>query len=128
MVRYEMGQQDLTVEDFLQLVQSVWPGAYDPTGIRVALSKTLNVCAWDGARLVGCVRILSDGYLFGTITEILVAPQYRRQGIGSRLMALAWDASPTSLFFGSQPGNETFFENAGFSRSIQSFGRKKPRG
>ncbi|WP_334259594.1 GNAT family N-acetyltransferase [Intestinimonas butyriciproducens] len=36
--------------------------------------------------LVGCLRILSDGYYFGTITELLVLPEYRRQGIGSKLL------------------------------------------
>ena len=36
---------------------------------RAALSKTLNITAYDGQVLVGCLRILTDGYYFGTITE-----------------------------------------------------------
>jgi GNAT superfamily N-acetyltransferase len=35
---------------------------------------------------VGCVRVLTDGYFFATIPEILVLPVYRRRGIGWELM------------------------------------------
>jgi ribosomal protein S18 acetylase RimI-like enzyme len=126
-IRFQVDDTRLTAEDFLQLAQSVWPGNYDAVFVQEALAKTLNVTAWDGTKLVGCARILTDGYFFGTVPEILVAPEYQHQGIGLRLMALAWEASPTSLFFGAQPGNENFFEKAGFTKSIQSFARKKAR-
>lgn len=42
-------------------------------------------------------------------------------------MALAWDSCPTPLFFGAQPGNEGFFEKAGFTKGMQSYSRSKPR-
>ncbi|MDM5317363.1 GNAT family N-acetyltransferase [Fictibacillus sp. b24] len=75
----------------------------------------------------GCVRLLTDGYFFGTITEILVHPDYEGKGIGKELMDLAWELSPTSLFIGAQPGKEAFFEKAGFTKSIQSYQKKKER-
>ena len=126
-LRYEVDDATLTAEAFLELVQQIWPRDYDRAYIQRALARTCNITAWDGRKLVGCVRILTDGYLFGTIPEILVAPAYRRQGIGSHLLALAWDASPTSLFLGAQPGNEGFFEKTGFTKSMQSYMRKKER-
>lgn len=126
-IRYVTNDQSLTAAAFLELAQRVWPGDYDPECVREALGRTLNVTAYDGQRLIGCVRVLSDGYFFGTIPEILVAPGYRRKGVGLRLMALAWDSCPTSLFFGAQPGNEGFFEKAGFTKGIQSYSRRKPR-
>ena len=93
--------------------------------MKEVLRKTINITAWDVEQLVGCVRFLSDGYFFGTLTEILVLPSYQRsyqrRGIGKRLMELAWEMSPTSLFFGAQPGIEEFFEKAGYEKSIQSF-------
>jgi hypothetical protein len=42
-------------------------------------------------------------------------------------MELAWEASPTSLFLGAQPGNESFFEKLGYTKGIQSFQKKKER-
>ncbi|WP_306420573.1 GNAT family N-acetyltransferase [Brevibacillus reuszeri] len=65
--------------------------------------------------------------LFGTIPEILVKRAYQGKGIGKKLMELAWEASPTSLFFGAQPGNEPFFEKLGYQRSFQSFVKRKTR-
>jgi GNAT superfamily N-acetyltransferase len=42
----------------------------------------MNMTAWDEDRLVGCARLLTDGYFLTTITEILVLPDYRKKGIG----------------------------------------------
>ena len=66
-----------------------------------ALSKTLNITAYDDDLLVGCLRILTDGYFFGTITELLVLPDYQKQGIGSELLKLAKENTPTMLYFGA---------------------------
>ena len=94
---------------------------------QTALFKTLNITAYDNERLVGCLRILTDGYFFGTITELLVLPEYQKQGVGSRLLELAKENTPTMLYFGAQPGVETFYEKNGCQRSLQSYMIEKPR-
>jgi ribosomal protein S18 acetylase RimI-like enzyme len=94
---------------------------------RDALSKTINITAYDGERLVGCLRILTDGCYFGTITELLVLPEYQRRGIGSRLLQLARDSAPTMLYFGAQPGVEAFYEKNGCEKSLQSYVMRKKR-
>ena len=99
----------------------VWPGDYDLDKTQAALSRTLNITAYDEKELVGCLRILSDGYYFGTITELLVLPKYQKQGIGSRLLTLAKDNTPTMLYFGAQPGAEGFYEKNGCQKSLQSY-------
>jgi GNAT superfamily N-acetyltransferase len=91
------------------------------------LKKTINVTAWEENKLVGCARILTDGYFFGTVPEVLVLPEYQGKGIGKHLMELVWDVCPTSLFFGAQPGKEDFFEKLGYTKSIQSFQQRKER-
>ena len=102
-------------------MNQVWPGDYDIEETQNALSKTTNITAYDGNRLVGCLRILSDGYFFGTITELLVLPDYQKKGIGSRLLQLAKENTPTMLYFGAQPGMEAFYEKNGCQRSLQSY-------
>lgn len=126
-ISYRANDEELSPCDFLSLVQKVWPGDYDFDLTQLAIKKTVNYTAWDADILVGCCRVLTDGYFFGTIPEILVDPAYQKQGIGKRLMELAWEHSPTSLFFGAQPGNEQFFEKLGFKPSLVSFCRKKSR-
>jgi len=110
-MEYRVDDRSLSGETFLDFVQQVWPGAYNLEQTRAALSKTMNFTAWDGGQLAGCLRVLTDGCFFGTITELLVLPAYQRQGIGSRLLR----------YFGAQPGAEAFYEKNGCQRSLPSY-------
>ncbi len=58
---YRINDQALSAEEFLAFVNQVWPGEYDLQKTRLALSKTLNLTAYDGAALLGCLRLLTDG-------------------------------------------------------------------
>ena len=120
-MEFHADDRSLTPEVFLPFVNQVWPGAYDPEKTRAALKKTQNITAYDGGCLVGCLRILTDGYFFGTITELLVLPEYQGQGIGGHLLQLAREHTPTLLYFGAQPGVEGFYEKNGCRRSLQSY-------
>lgn len=111
----------LSAPVFLALANRVRPGDYDEAKTQEALDRTLNIAAYDGGLLVGCLRILSDGYYFGTITELLVLPEYQKQGVGSRLLALAKERTPTMLYFGAQPGVEGFYEKNGCKRGLQAY-------
>ena len=124
-MEYKVDDQELNAAIFISFVNKVWPGDYNMDKTQTALSKTLNITAYDGDELVGCLRILSDGYYFGTITELLVLPKYQKQGIGSRLLKLAQDNTPTMLYFGAQPGLEVFYEKNGCHKSLQSYVIKK---
>ena len=118
---YKVDDKELNASMFISFVHQVWPGDYDMERTKSALSKTLNITAYDQKELVGCLRILSDGYYFGTITELLVLPQYQKQGVGSKLLQLAKDNTPTRLYFGSQPDVEKFYEKNGCQKSLQSY-------
>ena len=120
-MEYKVNDQELNASTFITFVNRVWPGDYDLDKTQAALSRTLNITAYDEKELVGCLRILSDGYYFGTITELLVLPKYQKQGIGSRLLTLAKDNPPTMLYFGAQPGAEGFYEKNGCQKSLQSY-------
>ena len=127
MIEYKVNDRKLNASIFTKFAARVWPGNYDVNKTQLALSKTMNITAYDGEMLVGCLRILSDGYYFGTITELLVLSDYQRQGIGSRLIQLATENTPTMLYFGAQPGLELFYEKNGCQKSMQSYVIKKSR-
>ena len=80
-MEYKVDDKELNASTFLSFVNQVWQGDYDMERTKEALSKTLNITAYENKVLVGCLRILSDGYYFGTITELLVLPEYQKQGI-----------------------------------------------
>lgn len=127
MIEYRIDDRALSASAFVAFASKIWPGNYNVDKTQHALSRTLNITAYDGDALVGCVRVLSDGYYFGTITELLVLPGYQRQGIGSRLLQLVGGSSPTTLYFGAQPGTESFYEKNGCQKGLQSYTIKKRR-
>jgi GNAT superfamily N-acetyltransferase len=117
MIEYVDDDPRLTADAFVSLAQLIWPRAYDTGQVAQALARTSSVSAWHEGQLVGCVRVLTDGYLFATIPEILVRPAFQRQGIGRTLMKRALALAPRQkVFFGAQPGNEPFFERLGAVR------------
>ena len=108
--------------DLVALAKRVWPRDYDEARAAEAITRTTNIGAWDGTRLVGAVRVLSDGYLFSTVPEILVEPHYQRRGIGRELMRRALERAPRgTLFFGAQPQSVRFFERIGCTRGLVGF-------
>lgn len=126
-MKYIVDNKSLCAAEFIPFANRVWPGNYDAERTGEALSKTLNITAHDGKTLVGCLRILSDGCFFGTITKLLVLPEYQRKGIGSRLLQLAAENTPTMLYFGAQPGLERFYERNGCQKGMQSYTLRKKR-
>ena len=120
-MEYRADDRSVDAEQFIEFVNQIWPGNYELEETREALAKTVNITAYDGETLVGCIRLLTDGYFFGTITELLVLPEYQGRGVGSRLLKLAKEHTPTMLYFGAQPGLERFYEKNGCHRSLQSY-------
>jgi GNAT superfamily N-acetyltransferase len=49
------------------------------------------VCARDGAELVGFVNVAWDGTVHAFVLDTMVAARARRQGVGTRLVAIAVD-------------------------------------
>ena len=120
-MEYIIDDRQLDAAGFIAFVNKAWPGNYDEDKTSIALSKTINITAYNDGMLVGCLRILTDGYYFGTITELLVLPDYQHRGIGSKLLQLAKENTPTTLYFGAQPDAEKFYEKNGCPKGFQSF-------
>ena len=120
-------RESFATDEFIALAQRIWPRDYALADATAALERTINLGAWDGARLVGSIRILTDGYFFATIPEILVDPDYQRRGIGQRLMELALERAPRGkLAFGAQPQSVAFFDRIGCERKLTSFVAVRP--
>lgn len=79
-IEYKVDDCNLSAQSFVSFVNRIWPGNYDIEKTEKALSKTINITAYDGSTLTGCLRILTDGCYFGTITELLVLPEYQKKG------------------------------------------------
>jgi GNAT superfamily N-acetyltransferase len=78
-------------DDLLELYRSVGWKAYTEGPMGSQLGKAIQnstyvVTAWDGDRLVGLARGLSDDVSIFYLQDILIHPGYQRQGIGKTLI------------------------------------------
>jgi GNAT superfamily N-acetyltransferase len=112
---------------FIPLAERVRPVRYEIPRAREALARTTNIGAWDAGRLVGAVRVLSDGYTFSVIADIVVDPDYQRLGIGRNLMSRALATAPDArLLIEAQPDCIGFFEHIGCVRGPTGFTLTSP--
>ena len=76
------------------LLRSVgWDGrTTDPPALARAIEGTPEfAAAWDGDRLVGTARSLTDGGMYAHIATVVVHPRYQGLGVGERLMHALMD-------------------------------------
>lgn len=70
------------------------------------------VTAWDGDKLVGAGRMISDGRCYGMIFDLGILPEYQKKGIGkSIVLSLLKDCENITIHLTSTLGNEGFFNN-----------------
>jgi N-acetylglutamate synthase-like GNAT family acetyltransferase len=53
---------------------------------RAVAASDLVLTAWTGDTLVGCVRVLSDFVYRAVLCDVIVHPDFRRQGVGRVLV------------------------------------------
>ena len=102
MIHYVENKQ-MVVEDLLPLYQSVgWSNYTDyPERLEQAFQNSLyTVAAYDNDCLVGLLRAVGDGVSVLFIQDLLVLPNYQRQGIGRKLLQTTLeDQSDKTLSF-----------------------------
>jgi ribosomal protein S18 acetylase RimI-like enzyme len=81
------------------------------------LSSYKVVTAWDGEKIIGSGRMISDGLCYGWIHDIGIHPDYQKKGIGSSLMNELMNGNE-SLLIGltSAFGAEEFYYKLGFKK------------
>ena len=87
MVTYSFHRQ-IEPEQLQELLrQTGWANRRSIEGIQQMLQGTpLTLGAWEGNRLVGFVRVITDGIYRALIDDVVVAESKRGTGIGSELM------------------------------------------
>jgi GNAT superfamily N-acetyltransferase len=80
------------------------------------------ICALVGDQTVGMARIIGDAGMVYYIQDVIVLPEYQRQGIGTQMMDLimiylrAHSHHNTILGLMAAVGKEPFYEKYGFTR------------
>jgi GNAT superfamily N-acetyltransferase len=92
----------------------------DPERFRAMMEKTeRSIVAYEDARVIGFARALCDGVSNGYISMVAVAPDWRGQGIGRKLIEclIGDDNSNITWVLRAGRGSEEFWEKIGFRAS-----------
>ncbi|HFH9837089.1 TPA: GNAT family N-acetyltransferase [Streptococcus suis] len=121
MITYKQNPQ-LDFQAVLELYSSVgWIGYTDrPDMLRKSLvNSLLIISAFDRDELVGLIRVVGDGASILFIQDILVHPDYQRQGIGRKLTEMALAEFPDfyqiHLLTGREEKTMNFYRSLGFT-------------
>jgi GNAT superfamily N-acetyltransferase len=97
-----------------------WPNHRPPYDFGLELERSLaHVCAYDGERLIGFVRLAWDGGIHAFLLEPTVLPEYRRRGVGrtlvERVVSVARERGLMWVHVDFQPELREFYSACGFA-------------
>lgn len=81
-------------EEILNLYRSVgWVNYVNqPEMLKNSYANSLKIFgAYENEKLLGIIRVVGDGYSIVFIQDIIVLPEYQRQGIGTALLKCVLD-------------------------------------
>ena len=112
------------LDEIVNLYESVgWTNYLERVDtLQEAYANSLCVLgAYDSENLVGILRAVGDGKTIVFIQDILVLPEYQRQGIGSKLLQAVMeryrDVYQMELLTDNTEKTKAFYRSAGFTAS-----------
>jgi len=126
MITYRTGN-DLELDAVIELYVDSTLGERRPVSERSRMQRMLEhanlvVTAWDGARMVGISRSLTDFVYATYLSDLAVRKSYQRTGIGRELVRLTRDAAPRAmLILLAAPAAEKYYPHIGFEHHPQAW-------
>ena len=126
MISYRTGN-DLDLDAVIELYVNSTLGERRPVSDRTRMRRMLEhanlvVTAWDGARMVGISRSLTDFVYATYLSDLAVRKSYQRTGIGRELVRLTQEAAPrATLILLAAPAAEKYYPHIGFEHHPQAW-------
>ncbi len=122
----------VTADEFIQLFKSRHPleeDTLEPVKVAELLRNSIVVSARLNGELQGLVRILTDGYLFGAITEVLAQPStFNDAEFWTKMLTVAASVCPTRLVLATHRADPELLRDIGWEYALPSYVyRGKPR-
>ena len=106
-VDWEQAKADLATDDF--------DNGRSPAALRRSFEQAQHVAiAWDGERMVGMARLLSDGVCNAYLLDVWTASSHRRRGIGRAMMEELSEAVPGQHIGLQTDDAQAFYDALGF--------------
>ena len=114
----------LTVGQFKQLLNESKLGERRPVNDLECLegmlkNSNLVVTAWDGDKLVGIARSMTDFHYACYLSDLAVGEDYKRKGIGKKLLHITREqlGSKCKLILVAAPDANTYYDHIGFTNN-----------
>lgn len=94
---------------------------------KMITGANLLVTCWDGARLVGLARSVTDFVYCCYLSDLVVNGAYQHQGIGRRLIELTEEqlGPKGKIILVAAPAAEKYYAKVGFDHLPQAWVRRK---
>jgi GNAT superfamily N-acetyltransferase len=113
----------VTVEAFINLLQRTSLGSRRPVDDHAIMQAMLDhanlLCtAWDGERLIGVARSLTDFAYCCYISDLAVDEAYQKQGVGKQLLSITQSRLHPSakIILLSAPTAQSYYPHLGFTQ------------
>jgi ribosomal protein S18 acetylase RimI-like enzyme len=120
-MQYEITTQIPTVSEYQFLREAVGWHNHPTTIAAQSLQNSLySVCAVHENDVVGCGRVVGDGYIYFYLQDVIVLPKYQGYGIGSKITEniknYVLSIAQPGAFFGlmAAAGASSMYEKFGF--------------
>jgi predicted N-acetyltransferase YhbS len=113
---------DLDLDEVIDVYVDSTLGERRPVGDRERMAGMLRhanlvVTAWDGDRLVGIARSVSDFHYATYLSDLAVRLSHQKQGIGLELMRKTRDTAPrATLILLAAPAAVEYYPRVGFTQ------------
>ena len=99
-----------------------------PRLARMLEGTTQMVSAWEGERMVGFARAISDQAYNGYISSVAVHPRWQGKGLGERLITALMEQNDEIKFvLSAVPGIHGFYKRLGFAEDPEGMVRYRAR-
>ena len=119
-VDWERAKADLAADAF--------DNGRSPAALRRSFEQSQHVAlAWDGDRVVGMARLLSDGVCNAYLLDVWTASSHRRCGIGRRMVEMLCELVPGQHVGLQTDDAQAFYELLGFRQQPDFMSRVSGR-
>ncbi len=114
----------VSTEQFICLLRESTLGERRPIDDRECMdgmvkNSNLVVTAWDGEKLIGIARSMTDFHYACYLSDLAVASQYQNTGIGKKLQIITQEqlGPRCKLILIAAPGANSYYEHIGYKNN-----------